>query len=77
MRLLRKVRWPLPKEASSSGNHRTKGAGVMALLIAERSSLWLKCVVQLALVHLSWRWTVCLLPGMLSLGIIMVGTLDI
>ena len=39
MRLLRKVRWVLPKEANSLGNHRTKGAGGPTLLITERSFL--------------------------------------
>ena len=52
---LRKVRWPLPKEASSPNSLKTKGAGDPPLLIAERSLLWLKCIHQPALGHPSWK----------------------
>ena len=65
----------LPKGANSQGNHRTNGVGDPALLIAERSFLWLKCTVQPVLGRLSWRWTVCPLPGMLPLSITVGGTL--
>ena len=55
MRLLRKGRWPLPKEASSPNNLKTKEARGPPPLIVKRSFLWLKCVDQLALGHPSWR----------------------
>ena len=35
----------LPNGANSQGNHRTNRVGDPALLIAERSFLWLKCAV--------------------------------
>ena len=64
----------LPKGANNQGNHRTNGVGDPALLIAERSFLWLKCTVQPAFGRLSWTWTVCPLPGMLPLSITVGGT---
>ena len=43
-KLLRRESWALPKEASSPGNHRTKGTEGLTLWIAERSLRWPKCV---------------------------------
>ena len=64
---------PSNKEANSIGNHKTQEVGGLALLTAERSFLWLKCAVQLALGLLSWRCTVHLLPRMPPSSITMGG----
>ena len=43
LKLLRRESWAIPKEASSPGNHRTKGTEGPTLWIAERNLWWPKC----------------------------------